>query len=186
MNDDILWWSTAEWQAVGTIVLVLVTIVYVAYTAILSGHAKKSATSAEESARAAERAATIAERGLLLQTMPLVFGHKVEMTGSGRWQVTLFSRGGAPAFNVLAVARQGDVEGDTGVLSDHDPDDGPRELDLSQGFGLNDIDPYEVEVTYYDAIGHGYRTRRMSLLGGQSETHVDRYDDEAEEWVPLI
>jgi hypothetical protein len=94
--------------------------------------------------------------------MPLVFGHKVERTGSSRWQVTLFSTGSAAAFNVLCVARQSDaagqvVEGDTGVLSFHDP-----------------------------AIGNGYRTRRLSLLSGQSQTFVDRWDDDGKVWVPLV
>ena len=76
VNDDIFWWSAAQWQAVGTIALVLITIGYVIYTAILSRHASSSAQSAKESAAATER-------GVLLQVMPLVFGYEVRYTR--RW-----------------------------------------------------------------------------------------------------
>lgn len=187
MNDDILWWSASEWQAVGTIALVVVTTVYVVYTANLAGHAKKSARSAQQSAQAAEKAATTAERGLLLQMMPLVFGHEVKKTGSGRNEVTLFSVGEAPAFNLMIVVRQDGREGDAGPLSFHDPARGTRQIDLLAKFQLVESpNPYEVEVSYYDALGNGYRTRRKSLLGGQSLTLVDRFDDETREWVPLV
>ena len=105
--DDILWWSSGQWQAVGTVVLVLVTLTYVIYTARLSEHAKRSATSAEKAASAAEhsassaeRAAETAERGLLLQVMPLVFGHEARVTGGGRSDVTLFGVGRFPAFTL--------------------------------------------------------------------------------------
>lgn len=180
MNDDILWWSTGQWQAVGTIVLVLVTIAYAVITGILSSHANRSATSAEKSTRAAER-------GLLLQMMPLVFGRRVQKTGSGRTDVTLYATGDTPAFNLKIVVRQDGREGHSQPLSSYDPAEGPRQIDLSSGFALvNYPHPYEVEVTYYDALGNGYRTRWTSLLGGESATHVDRWDEGTKEWVPLV
>lgn len=126
--DDILWWSSGQWQAVGTVVLVLVTLTYVIYTARLSEHAKRSATSAEKAASAAEhsassaeRAAETAERGLLLQVMPLVFGHEARVTGGGRSDVTLFGVGRFPTFTLQVIVRQNDHEGVAGPIAYHDP-----------------------------------------------------------------
>ena len=63
--------SAAEWTAIGTIGLVLVTLTYAALTAYLAREAARTAKSAETSAassvlaaEAAERAATVAEAAL--------------------------------------------------------------------------------------------------------------------------
>lgn len=180
-------------QSVATAGLLIVTLAYVVYTAKLAGHAKKSASSSEKSAiaaeqstAAAERAANAAERGLLLQVMPLVFGHRVQRTGGGRSEVTLFGFGNFPAFQVLVVVRQDNGEGTAGPIDHHDPSRERSPLDLTPGFQIDEASPYSVEVTYYDAMGTGYRTTRQSLLGGQSLTRIERYDDELGEWVLLV
>jgi hypothetical protein len=180
-------------QSVATAGLLVVTLAYVVYTARLAGHAKTSASSAERSAiaaerstAAAERAATAAERGLLLQLMPLVFGHKVQRTGGGRTEVTMFGFGSFPAFQVMVVVRQDDREGSAGPIDHHDPSLVRSPLDLTPGFQIRENSPYSVEVTYYDAMGTGYRTTRQSLLGGHSLTRIERYDDEADDWVLLV
>ena len=179
VNDDILWWSAAQWQAVGTIALVLITIGYVIYTAILSSHASSSAQSAKESAAATER-------GVLLQVMPLVFGYEVRNTGGGKTEVVLFAIGDSPAFNVVVEVLQGANRGRAGPMALFDPGMLPQNVDLSSGFDFMPLLQYVVEVSYYDALGNGYRTRRTSFITGQSETHVDRFEEDRSEWVQLV
>lgn len=77
--------SAAEWTAIGTITLVLVTLVYAALTAYLARQAASSAKSAETSAassvraaEAAERAATVAEAALNID-----FGARYDETPEG-------------------------------------------------------------------------------------------------------
>lgn len=186
MSEDFLWWSTAEWQALGTIVLVVVTGVYVVFTWKLAGHADRSAASAETSAEAAERAASAAERGVLLRVMPLVFGHQARMTGGGRCEVSLLSVNDVAAFNVVVVVRQDGQEGDAGPLSFLDPSHPPPPIDLKPGFAISTGSQHEVVVSYYDALGNGYRTRRSSLVGTQSLSRVERWDETTKEWIPLV
>lgn len=67
--DTLLGLKPAEWTAVGTVALVVVTAVYVALTWRMARHARSSAAAskecAEASARAAaERSASIAEASL--------------------------------------------------------------------------------------------------------------------------
>lgn len=179
-------------QSIATVGLLAVTLIYVVYTARLAGHAKSSASSSEKSAvaaeastAAAERAAIAAERGLLLQVMPLVFGHDVRVKGNGRSEVTLFGFGNFPAFQVVVVVRQG-VHAGGAVIDHHDPSRQGSPLELTPGFVIDDTSPYSVDVTYYDAMGTAYRTTRESLQSGQSLTRIDRHDDEIDDWVILV
>ena len=56
--------DAGQWQAIGTIALVLVTIAYVVITARLSSHAESSAASASTAAKAAEKSARLAEESV--------------------------------------------------------------------------------------------------------------------------
>ena len=60
-------------------------------------------------------------------------------------------------------------------MSFHDPAHPERQMHLSSGFDFADSNTYDVPVSYYDPPASAYRTRRMSLLAGQSETCVERW-----------
>jgi hypothetical protein len=94
----------------------------------------------------------------------------------------------------VAVVRQKDPaaadgepnEGSAGPLDHHDPTRGSRSIDLSSGFRLVEHEhPYDVEITYQDALGAWYRTTRRSLLAGQSLLRVERQTD-SDEWEILV
>ena len=46
--------------------------------------------------------------------------------------------------------------------------------------------PYNVELTYYDAIGTGYRTQRIGYLMGTSDFKLEEWNDDRKEWVTLV
>ena len=173
-----------------TVVLVGITGYYAYLTKRIASEAKNAAESAAYSARATERSALTAERGLILQAMPLVFGHKVKVKAAGgehgRTEVTLFGFGQMPAFQVCVDVRQDDNKGYAGPLDHHDPTRGPRSIDLDAAFQLVDYDhPYDVEVTYQDALGTWYRTIRRSMRGGQSLSSVERLGND-DKWEMLV
>jgi hypothetical protein len=191
VNTKVLWLRVEEWQAYGTIALVLVTAVYVALTGKLAKSARESADASRESAKFAERSAHSAERSLLLQIMPLIFGHEVRRVGGVetglRTQVLLFSSGDSPAFNLVVTVRQDSSEGTAPPLSHITPGrDREWQIELDPPFEISRGQPYTVEVTYLDALGNGYRTQRDSLLRGESHTRIDRWDESQSTWVSLL
>lgn len=188
--------TAGEWALVGvTFILVLITGYYAWATYHISGSANESAEAARDSAEAAKesafssvRSAEAAERGLLAQIMPLVFGHQVRNMGQSPAEVRLFGFGNLPAFGVTAEILQAssDEPGKVGPL-DHvktNPEGEPFRI-KPDGFTIEEDQPYRVVVTYYDAMGTGYRTTRHSLLGGQSLNNIERQSEDGE-WADLV
>jgi len=58
VDDRVLWLTSAQWTAVGTIALVIVTAIYVLLTGRVARHARRSAAAAERAAEAAREAAS--------------------------------------------------------------------------------------------------------------------------------
>jgi hypothetical protein len=194
----VLWWTVSEWQAYGTVALVVVTSVYVVLTWLIASRAREaaeasniSAIAARDTAEIARKSAETGERSLLLQMMPLVFGaevktHRADKSSESLTEAILYGTGFAPAFNLEITVEQGEHVGSTGPISHYDPvRDGLRPIEVP-AFELAKGEPYSVVVTYYDALGNGYRTLRNSLLGGQSLTTVERFDESTGEFIPLV
>lgn len=72
MGDQFLWLDAAQWQAIGTIALVGVTIWYAVQTRRHARYAESSADSALKAAKAAARTAEISEQALRVSSTPVV------------------------------------------------------------------------------------------------------------------
>lgn len=72
MSDQFLWLDAAQWQAIGTIALVGVTIWYAVQTRRHARYAETSADSAVKAAKAAERTAEISGQALRVTSTPVV------------------------------------------------------------------------------------------------------------------
>ncbi len=188
--------TTAAWvQAIATVVLVLVTVVYTLRTHGMAKAAKKQSESALRAAQASEQAALSAEHGLILKSMPILFGHRVRNTRASDVAASVILFGfGQPAFAVMVtVTQENNHDGELGPV-DHvmpNPDGEQYKLLQSPDFSLIDEQPYTVEVSYYDAFGIGYRTQRRSMVGGQSLSNIERKvpdsnGDLPREWQSLV
>jgi hypothetical protein len=92
----------------------------------------------------------------------------------------------APAFRVIAQVRQEGHEWTSELRTYMQaPDEGSLAIDIDVSSLPNFDQPYDVELTYYDAIGTGYRTLRVGYINGQ-DFRLQEWDDDAKDWTDLV
>ena len=208
-GDDILWWSAAEWQAVGTIVLVLVTIWYAFRTHQMSKHARSSAASAERSAEAAERSAATsqaaveaAERSAVasetstrLAIMPLVVVDptgRVDELQRAVYRFVIANYGVGVALNV-STEIEFRMPRHAGALPETRTTTGigvlPPGQTRNRSAAMHKVDPpwepSAATTEYQDAFGRRYRVFFTFARSGR-EAKVYRLDDAIGTWEQLV
>jgi hypothetical protein len=154
VDDTFIGWTTGEWQAVGTIALVLVTGVYAWLTS-----------------RLAKRAAD----GLRLQALPIVRARDLRPADSNLMVVYVRSIRDEPAFNVVVEVIHGDKRAIGKPLGLLDPKlEKPHPMKVMPGFNLSGFEPTTLTVTYSDAFGNRYRNAITTSPGNTSITRLDR------------
>ena len=161
--------DATQWQAIGTVALVGVTIAYVVLTGRLSGYAKSSADSAEKSADSSARSATAALRGVQLAVMPIVVGRVVApgpgVTGT---VVECLKLTDAPAFGLIVEVKQKNPEeraesgwGSKLIAEIHGSSGTVHTVPMPIAHRVFPNTPYDIEIVYMDALGTTYRTERL-------------------------
>lgn len=171
-----------QWWLVGpTVALVLVTIVYVIVTGRLAGHARSSAESADQSAKAARRA-------LQLSAMPIYHGRRAVPWTPTMIRVWVTPLTDAPAFRAQAVVSQDGASWESGLekFLTFPGDEEQLVIDIDVATQPNFDQPYNVVMTYYDAIGTAYRTHRIGYLEGVSDFMLEEWDNAESAWVQLV
>lgn len=151
-----------QWTAIGTIALAVVTTVLVGVTAKYVRVTKRLAQSSE--------------------AMPILSGHRARMDG-GHAKMDLFGRGFA--FQVVAMLRQEGKEGESGLIAVVNPET-DQDLDIQHGMVVDPNKPYEVEISYQDALGHGYRTIRNSLERRESMFRLEEWNAREGTWESVV
>lgn len=166
------------WQVGPTVALVLVTMAYVYITGSMAGHAKSSADSAATSARAAQRA-------LQLSAMPIFYGRAALKFTDKMIRVWVDALTDAPAFRLQAKVRQGDQEWASTLHTYMQAGDEQLAVDIDVETLPNFDQPYNVEMTYSDALGTYYKTERVGYIIG-SDFKLEEWSETDQEWMTLV